>query len=86
MHIKRCKDRTPLHLQVAYLSGFKKGGVCNLICRSLFHCYGDLFYLPPFTPSLSTPHLSLYLLLLLTRLCLLPLLFFLYLTYILSYK
>jgi hypothetical protein len=34
----------------AYLSGFKKGGaglgrraggVCNLICRSLFHYYGD---------------------------------------------
>jgi hypothetical protein len=32
------------------LSGFKKGGggasmrVCNIICRSLFYYYNDLFY------------------------------------------
>ena len=34
-----------MHLHIAYLSGFKRGarqesrGVCNLICRSLFHYY-----------------------------------------------
>jgi hypothetical protein len=57
MYTKSCKSYIPLHLQVAYLSGFKKGvgggqRVCNLIYRSLFYYYSDLFYLLPST----TPH------------------------------
>jgi hypothetical protein len=49
MHTFPIKNRTPLHLHIAYLSGFKirgvglgrRAGVCNLIRRSLFHYYGD---------------------------------------------
>jgi hypothetical protein len=49
MHTKGSKSWTPLHLHIAYLSGFKRGwsrtageqGVCNLIYRSLLHYYGD---------------------------------------------
>jgi hypothetical protein len=44
-----------LHLYVAYLSDFKRGGeskgVCNLICRPLFHYYGNLFYYSTVFPS-----------------------------------
>jgi hypothetical protein len=58
MHTKRIKNVTPLHLYIAYLSGFKRGGrgrgVCNIICRSLFHYYSDLFYYSTMFPS--TPH------------------------------
>jgi hypothetical protein len=47
MHTKPIKSCT--HLHIAYLSGFKGGrrarqesrGFCNLICKSLFHYYGD---------------------------------------------
>jgi hypothetical protein len=68
MHTKRCKSCIPLHLQVAYLSGFKKGGggeqgVCNLIYKSLFYYYSDLFYLLYYLLTF-TPHLSPYLFLL----------------------
>jgi hypothetical protein len=51
--------RHPCICIFAYLSGFKKGGrgrlesrgVCNLICRSLFYYYGDLFYYSTMFPS-----------------------------------
>ena len=52
MHTKRIKSYTPLHLHIRLFKRFQKGGrgrlesrgVCNLICRSLFYYYGDLFY------------------------------------------
>jgi hypothetical protein len=77
MHTKRCKSCTPLHLYIAYLSGFKRGGiglgrrvgeVYNLICRSLFHYYGDY--------STSTFLLSM---------CFLPFVYFLPSIYFLPY-
>jgi hypothetical protein len=73
MHTKRIKKVTPLYLYIAYLSGFKRGGaglsrragaVCNFICRSLFHYYGDY--------STST-----FLLYVLPSLCVLPTLYIL---------
>jgi hypothetical protein len=50
MYTKHCKKVTPLHLHIAYLSGFKGGGagldrrvggVCNLIYKFLFHYYSN---------------------------------------------
>jgi hypothetical protein len=46
----------------AYLNGFKKGegvvsrgqGVCDLICRSLFHYYGDYSTILPFKRERGT--------------------------------
>jgi hypothetical protein len=55
MHTKPIKNDTPLHLHICFL---KRGaarqdsrGVCNLICRSLFHYYSDY---PTSFPSLYT--------------------------------
>jgi len=59
IHTKRCKKVPPLHLHIRLFKRVQKGGrgrsesrgFCNLICRSLFHYYSDIFYYSTVFPS-----------------------------------